>query len=334
MTVLSLHEVASVVEGSTAQEALEDVTTVAIAAEAAGLHRIWLAEHHGMPGVASSSPSVLIAHLAALTTRIRVGSGGVMLPNHPPYIVAEQFGTLEALHPGRIELGIGRAPGSDRRTMQAVGRHNPENFTQDLMELVSYFLGTGPVLAMPGIGSLPELWLLGSSTYSAQVAGSMGIPYSFAYHFAPELLDQAVALYRESFRPSAVLEKPRVMVGATVVCAQESEHARFLAGPARMSSLFIRQGRPAQLMSPEKAEGFELREVDRVSLERVSANHIVGNPEEVAQGIGELVARTGADEIMLSTRIHKVEDRIASISLTAKAWAALKASSLSSSNGL
>jgi len=324
MTLLSLHEVASVVEGASAREALEAVTLVAKAAEQAGLHRIWLAEHHGMPGVASSAPSVLIAHLAALTSTIRVGSGGVMLPNHAPYIVAEQFGTLEALHPGRIDLGIGRAPGSDRRTMQAVGRHNPQNFTQDLMELASYFMGTGPVLAMPGIGSLPELWLLGSSTYSAQVAGLMGIPYSFAYHFAPELLDQAVAIYRASFRPSGVLEKPKVMVGATVICAEESEHAHFIAGPARLSSLFIRQGRPAQLMAPEKAASFELGEADVAALERFSADHIVGNPEEVTRGISELVARTGADEIMLSTRVHDVQDRIASISLTAKAWTAFE----------
>ena len=320
MTMLSLHEVASVVEGSNAIEALRDVTTVAQAAEAAGLGRLWLAEHHGMAGVASSAPAVLIAHLAAHTQRIRVGSGGVMLPNHSPYVIAEQFGTLEALHPGRIDLGIGRAPGSDQRTMQAVGRHNPHHFTDDLMELVSYFLGTAPVLAMPGKGLLPELWLLGSSTYSAQVAGTLGIPYSFAYHFAPELLDQAVQIYRDSFRPSGILEAPHVMVAATVICAEDAEQARFIAGPARLSTLFIRQGRPAQLLSPEAADSMELSDHERVACERFSANHIVGNPDEVAEGIADLVARTQADEIMLSTRIHGVEDRVASISLTAEAW--------------
>ena len=324
MVAFSVLDLCFVTTQTPPRQALTHSIELASHVDHLGYKRFWLAEHHSLPSVASSAPEIMIGQVAAATKTIRVGSGGVMLPNHAPYIVAEQFGTLEALHPGRIDLGIGRAPGSDRRTMQAVGRHNPQNFTQDLMELASYFMGTGPVLAMPGIGSLPELWLLGSSTYSAQVAGSMGIPYSFAYHFAPELLDQAVAIYRASFRPSGVLEKPKVMVGATVICAEESEHAHFIAGPARLSSLFIRQGRPAQLMAPEKAASFELGEADVAALERFSADHIVGNPEEVTRGISELVARTGADEIMLSTRVHDVQDRIASISLTAKAWTAFE----------
>lgn len=285
--MLSLHEVASVVEGSTARDALCDLSRVAQAAEEAGLHRVWLAEHHGMAGVASSAPAVLMAHLGAMTSRIRIGSGGVMLPNHPPYLVAEQFGTLEALHPGRIDLGIGRAPGSDQRTMQAVGRHNPQYFADDLRELVSYFVGTSSVLAMPGKGYLPELWLLGSSTYSAQLAGALGLPFSFAYHFAPDLLDQAVTIYRDSFRPSGLLDHPHLMVAATVICAPSDEEAMFLAGPARLSSLLIRQGRPAQLSSPEAVAALPLNDGDRASLARFSSNHIVGDPTTVVQGLDD-----------------------------------------------
>jgi len=319
MTTLSLHELATVVAGGTATQALAEATTMAVAAEAAGMARVWVAEHHGMPGVASAAPAVLAAHLAARTTRIRVGSGGVMLPNHAPLVVAEQFGTLEALHPGRIDLGIGRAPGTDVATARALGRGNANRFPDDLVELIGYFTGASAQLAMPGRGALPELWLLGSSTYSAHLAGMLGLPFSFAYHFSPEPLEAALATYREAFRPSAVLESPRVMLGVAVVCAPTDEEARWLAGSSRLSTLFLRQGRPAQLPSPEEAAAYPLTPADQAVIDHACATHVVGSPERVADGLADLAARTGADELMLGARLFDVADRVRSITLAAAA---------------
>jgi luciferase family oxidoreductase group 1 len=279
---------------------------------------MWVAEHHGMPGVASSAPAVVIAHLAARTTSLRVGSGGVMLPNHAPLVVAEQFGTLESLHPGRIDLGIGRAPGTDLRTARALARSNANHFPDQLVELISYFTGRSEHLAMPGLGAMPEIWLLGSSTYSAQLAGMLGLPFGFAYHFSPEPLDEALALYRSTFTPSAFLEAPRVLVVAPVLCAPTTEEALYLAGPGRLSMLLLRQGRPSTIPSPQEAAAYPYDELERAQIDQASQTHLVGDPATVERGLSALIERTGADEIMLSTRTHGFEERVRSVELTAR----------------
>jgi len=321
VTSLSLLELASVVAGGTAEQALAESTHMAQVAEANGFHRVWVAEHHGMPGVASSAPAVLLAHLGARTSSIRIGSGGVMLPNHAPLVVAEQFGTLEALHPGRIDLGLGRAPGTDPKTAAALGRGDANRFPDDVIELIGYFTGASEQLAMPGRGRLPEVWLLGSSTYSAQLAGMLGLPFSFAYHFSPQLLDAALDAYRTTFRPSGILSEPRIMVAAAVVCAPRSDEAYWLAGSSRLAMLHLRQGRPSVLSSPEEAAAYPYSDLERMVLEEACASHIVGDPHQVTRQLHELVNRTGATEIMLSTRIFDVVQRAASLELVAEAWA-------------
>jgi luciferase family oxidoreductase group 1 len=255
---LGVLDLAPVPDGSTAGDALRATIDLAKKTEDLGFTRFWVAEHHGMPGVASSSPPVLIGHIADATRTIRVGSGGVMLPNHSSLVVAEQFGMLEALHPGRIDLGIGRAPGTDQATAQAL-RHRvsedrgPDDFPRQLTDLLGFFTGQWPenhpyqkVHAIPGEGDGPDLWLLGSSGYSAQVAGALGIPFAFAHHFMPQNTLPALDLYRKSFRPSAELEKPYSMIAAGVICADTDEHAKFLAGASALSFLKLRTGRPGQ----------------------------------------------------------------------------------------
>jgi len=250
-------DLAPVAAGTRAGQALEYTTELARRTEELGYRRFWVAEHHNMPSIASSAPAVLIAHLAASTSTIRVGSGGVMLPNHPPLVVAEQFGTLEALHPGRIDLGIGRAPGTDqvtalalRRTMEGL---SAENFPQELADLAGLFTGTnlvtgeelrGPITATPGLGERPEIWLLGSSGFSAQLAGLLGLPFSFAHHFSAANTEPALALYRQNFRPSAWLDSPRAMVAVSAICADTDERAQWLSGPAALSFLRLRAGMP------------------------------------------------------------------------------------------
>ena len=232
MVPLSVLDLATVSEGATPAEALADTVALTRQAEQLGYRRIWVAEHHGMPSVASSSPPVLVAHLAASTRTIRIGAGGVMLPNHAPMVVAEQFATLEALHPGRIDLGLGRAPGTDPATARALRRQadvGADHFPEDVVELFGYLADVERPAAQPaitpGIGYLPEVWLLGSSLFSAQLAGLLGLPFSFAYHFAPDLLDQALERYRATFRPSFVLEHPHVMVAVSVLCAEDADEA-------------------------------------------------------------------------------------------------------------
>ena len=322
MAQLSILELATVGSGKTTGQALEESVAMVQAAEAAGYHRCWVAEHHGMAGVASSAPAVLLAHLAAKTSTIRVGSGGVMLPNHAPLVVAEQFGTLEALHPHRIDLGLGRAPGTDQRTARALGRGNADRFPEDVVELVSYFTGTSQVLAMPGKDLLPEIWLLGSSTYSATLAAHLGLPFAFAYHFAPDLLDAAVSLYRSNFTPSFLLGEPRVMVAATVLCADSDAEAEQLAIPSRLATLLLRTGKPAQFPSPQEAAAYPFTAAEEALCNAAAASHIIGGPATVKAGIDALVERTGADEIMVSTRVYDVADRIRSIQRIAEACAA------------
>ncbi len=270
MVDLSVLDLATVASGSTPAQALRESTELAISAEALGYRRFWVAEHHGMPAVASSAPAVLIAHLANRTSTIRVGSGGVMLPNHAPMVIAEQFATLEALHPGRIDLGIGRAPGTDRLTEAALRRDaatGAERFPDDVVELYRYLAESpGPTAgrdAVPGRGYLPEIWLLGSSLFSAQLAGHLGLPFAFAYHFSPGPLDDAVRVYRERFEPSPVLDRPHLMVAVAVICAPSDEEARWLSGSSALSSLQLHTGRLGTLPSPEEAAAYPFTPAER-----------------------------------------------------------------------
>jgi luciferase family oxidoreductase group 1 len=324
---LSVLDLATVASGSTSARALRETVDIAPEVERLGYHRLWVAEHHGMPAVASSAPAVLIAHLADATTTLRVGSGGVMLPNHAPLVVAEQFGTLEALHPGRIDLGLGRAPGTDPVTVRAL-RRSPElqadTFPDDVVELISYLLpGEGRPkhpAANPGRGYLPEVWLLGSSLFSAQLAGLLGLPFSFAYHFAPKLVDAAVATYRSSFRPSVLHAEPVVMVAASVLCAPSEAEAVWLSGSTALSILQLRTGRLGPLPSPEQAAEYAFTEAEKSIVEEAMATHLIGDPVMVVDGLRQLQDRTGADEIMLSTRAHTYETRLQSLTLIAQSW--------------
>ncbi len=327
MTTLSVLDLATVGDGTTPAQALADTAALARAAERLGFRRFWVAEHHAMASVASSAPPVLIAHLAAATSSIRVGSGGVMLPNHAPLVVAEQFATLEALHPGRVDLGLGRAPGTDHLTTRALRRAaalTHDTFPDDVVELLGYFSPDrcAHPTPTPGPGYAPEVWLLGSSTFSARLAAALGLPFAFAYHFAPRLLDQALEAYRDGFVPSAGLLAPRVMVGVSVVCARSDDDARYLAGPSALQTLQRSVGRPGPLPRPETAAAYAYTPSERAFLGDALAGHVIGGPETVRAGLEELVRRTGADELIVSTRVHSLEDRELSLDLTASTWAA------------
>ncbi|MBW0106344.1 LLM class flavin-dependent oxidoreductase [Pseudonocardia sp. KRD-291] len=312
-----------VAAGASATSALEHSTRLVRRADELGFRRFWVAEHHAMPGIASSSPPVLIAHLAGATERIRVGSGGVMLPNHRPLVVAEQFGTLEALHPDRIDLGIGRAPGTDPKTAAALRGTTrlgaPDDFPDQLVELASYFRGDADVLAVPAAGNAPSMWLLGSSGYSAQVAGSLGLPFAFAHHFSAENTLPALKLYRESFRPSARLAEPYSMIAASVFCAGTDEAAQELAMPAALQFLRLRLGRPGPVPSPEEVAAFEWTDQFRQFVEQRQADQIIGSPETVRRGVAELVDSTGVDELMVTTSTFEGDDRLRSYELLAEA---------------
>jgi luciferase family oxidoreductase group 1 len=324
---LSVLELATVATGSSPARALAETTALAVEVERQGYRRLWVAEHHGMPAVASSAPAVLIAHLADATTTLRVGSGGVMLPNHAPLVIAEQFATLEALHPGRIDLGLGRAPGTDHVTARALRRTlelGAEGFPNDVVELIKYLLPAdgppGHPFANPGAGYLPEMWLLGSSTFSAQLAGVLGLSFSFAYHFAPREMDAALATYRSSFQPSIVLEEPHVMVAVSAICAPSSPEAEWLAGSSALSIVQMRTGRPGQLPSPEEAAAYAFSPVEEEIAADAMATHLIGDQEVVRSGLSQLVERTQADEIMISTRLHSLEARTTSYALIAETW--------------
>jgi luciferase family oxidoreductase group 1 len=331
MIPLSVLDLATVSTGSTPAQALTDTISMAGVVERLGYTRMWVAEHHGMPAVASSAPAVLIAHLAQATTTLRVGSGGVMLPNHSPLVIAEQFATLEALHPGRIDLGLGRAPGTDQVTARALrrvqgvgGRDAADTFPDDVVELIQYLLpreGTpGHPAAVPGSGYLPEVWLLGSSLFSAQLAGMIGLPFSFAYHFAPQLLDAALETYRSNFRPSILHDSPRAMVAVTVLCAPTEDEARWLSGSSALSTLQLRTGRLGALPSPEEAEAYSFTPAERAIVDESMSSHVIGTPETVLEGLVRLQERTQADELMISTRMHSYEARVRSLELVAEAW--------------
>jgi luciferase family oxidoreductase group 1 len=328
---LGVLDLAPIPEGSTAGDALRATTALAKRVEDLGFTRFWVAEHHGMPGVASSSPPVLIAHIADATRAIRVGSGGVMLPNHSSLVVAEQFGMLEALHPGRIDLGIGRAPGTDQATAQALhpraseGR-GPDDFPRQLTDLLGFFTGSWPenhpyrqVHAVPGEGNGPGLWLLGSSGYSAQVAGALGLPFAFAHHFMPHNTLPALDLYRSSFRPSQALSEPHSMIAAGVVCADTDERARFLAGASALSFLRLRTGRPGRVPTPEEAAAYPYSDLERAFIADRQATQYIGAPDTVLAGLAGLVKRTEVNELMITTQTHDPADRLRSFELLAAA---------------
>ena len=322
---MSVLDLAPVQAGSPAGQALAATTELARRAEELGYRRFWVAEHHNMPGIASSAPAVLIAHLAAATSVIRVGSGGVMLPNHAPLVVAEQFGTLEALHPGRIDLGIGRAPGTDQRTALALRRTmeglNAEQFPAELGLLIRLFTGADPsvpIVATPGRGDMPAIWLLGSSGYSAQLAGLLGLPFCFAHHFSPANTEPAVALYRQSFQPSAVLEQPHAMVAVQGVCADTDERAQWLSRPAALSQLRQRAGLTAALPTPEEAAAHPYTDAEREHIGQRLAVQAVGSPETVRARLADLLGRTGADELMLTAMVYDIGARIRSFELIAE----------------
>jgi luciferase family oxidoreductase group 1 len=325
----SVLDLAPVAEGSDVGQALRNSIDLAQRAERLGYGRYWVAEHHNMPGIASSAPAVLLAHLASVTDTMRLGSGGVMLPNHAPLVVAEQFGMLEALHPGRIDLGIGRAPGTDQLTALALRRSvealQADDFPSQLRDLIDFFSGEFPadhpfrqITAVPGRGNQPALWLLGSSGYSAQVAGILGLPFSFAHHFSAQNTEPALALYREHFRPSAVLDEPYAMIGVSVLAAETDERAHWLAGSGRLSFVRLRQGRPGRFPSPEEAAAHVFTATDRALLEHWTASAVVGAPATVARELDDLVARTGAQELMVTTLCHDHADRVRSYEIVAE----------------
>ncbi|MEV0896435.1 LLM class flavin-dependent oxidoreductase [Actinoplanes sp. NPDC049802] len=326
---LSVLDLATVREGFGSADALRGTIEIAKAADELGYARFWVAEHHNMPAVASTSPPVLIGAVAAHTRRIRVGSGGVMLPNHMPFVVAEQFALLEALYPDRIDLGIGRAPGTDQATAAALRGVSPyltvEQFPEHLRTLLG-LLGderapAERLTATPAAESFPEVWMLGSSTYGAQVAAALGLPFCYAYHFAMSSdVDGALRLYRNGFQPSPRHPRPWVMVSASVLAADTTEEARYLAGPSRVMALSLRTGRLGPMISPEAAARRELSDLDRAVLESLPGTQFAGTVDEVVAGLDTLIARTGADELILAGAVHDPATRIDSLARIAKAW--------------
>lgn len=323
----SLLDLAPILEGQAPAQSFAHMLALAQLAERCGYHRFWLAEHHNIPSVASAATAVLIGHVAGGTKTIRVGSGGIMLPNHAPLVIAEQFGTLSALYPGRIDLGLGRAPGTDQVAARALRRNlagDADAFPQDVVELMEYFREAQPdqaLRAVPGEGQEIEVWILGSSTFGAQLAAYLGLPYAFASHFAPQQMMEAIAVYRDRFRPSERLAAPRVMIGVNVFAAPTAEEARFLFSSLQQAFLRLRLGRPGKLPAP--VEGFEatLDPRARAMLDHSLSCSVVGTPEEVRQGIADLVARTGADELMVTAQIHDHAARLRSFALLAEAQA-------------
>jgi len=324
MIPLSILDLAPVPEGSDAGTALRNTLDLARHAEAWGYRRYWLAEHHGMPGIASAATAVVIAHVAAGTKTIRVGSGGIMLPNHAPLMVAEAFGTLAALHPGRIDLGLGRAPGTDMATARALRRTlagDADGFPQDVVELLHYFELAGDgvrVRAIPGEGADVEVWILGSSLFGAELAAMLGLPYAFASHFAPGLMEEAIEVYRTTFRPSSRLAEPYLMLGLNVFAADTDAAARWLFTSLQQAFVNLRTGRPGKLPPPVDDFGRGLDDRILFTLDQALACSVVGAPETVRRGIAAFAARTGADELMLTGQIYDHAARLRSFEIAAE----------------
>jgi len=324
MVPISILDLAPITKGGSAGEALNRSRDLAQHAERLGYRRYWLAEHHNMPGIASAATALAIAHVAAGTTRIRVGSGGIMLPNHPPLVIAEQFGTLESLFPGRIDLGLGRAPGTDQSTARALRRGlagSAETFPQDVMELQEYFKPARPgqaVRAVPGEGLSVPIWLLGSSLFSAQLAAVLGLPFAFASHFAPDLLQQALDLYRGEFQASGSLKRPYAMAAVAVYAAETDALAKSLFTSLQQSFVNLRRGSPGPLEPPVESMEGRWTMAEKHGVEHSFREAIVGSPATVRNGIEAFIGRTGIDELMVTAAIFSHEARLRSFELVAQ----------------
>ena len=324
MTAYSVLDLAPINQGSDAAESFRRTRDLARHAEDWGYRRFWLAEHHGMPGIASAATAVLIGYVAGGTRTIRVGAGGIMLPNHSPLVIAEQFGTLASLYPGRIDLGLGRAPGSDQITARALRRNldsDADAFPQDVQELAEYFSAAGGarVKAVPGTGLNVPLWILGSSLYGAQLAAYLGLPYAFASHFAPAQLMQAIALYRAQFRPSAQLAHPYVMAAFNVFGADTLEAARYAASSMQQAFVNLRTGRPGQFPPPVEGYAEQLGPMERSILDQVLSCTAIGPPAAIREGLRAFRERTQADELMLTSSVFDHAARLRSFEIAAEA---------------
>ena len=322
MIPFSVLDLAPIAQGSDAAQSFRNTVDLAQHAERWNYNRYWLAEHHGMPGIASAATSVLIGHVAGQTEKIRVGAGGIMLPNHSPLVIAEQFATLESLYPGRIDLGLGRAPGSDQLTARALRRNlesDADQFPQDVVELMD-FMSDEPrqrVRAVPGKGTRVPVWILGSSLFGAQLAAMLGLPYAFASHFAPAQMMDAIAVYRETFKPSAQLAKPYVMLGYNVFAADSDPEASLLATSMQQAFVALRSGRPTQLPPPVPGYYENVGPAERALLDGVLACTAIGSPPVVRDKMAEFIKRTGADELMITSQMHNHQHRRRSYELTA-----------------
>lgn len=322
MIPLSILDLSPINEGSDVAQSFRNTLALAQHAERLGYQRYWLAEHHGMPGIASAATAVLIGHVAGGTSTIRVGAGGIMLPNHSPLVIAEQFGTLESLFPGRIDLGLGRAPGSDQLTARALRRNlaaDPNQFPNDVVELMGYFSAEQrhAVRAVPGAGLHVPIWILGSSLYGAQVAAALGLPYAFASHFAPEQMMPAIALYRANFKPSAQLAKPYVMLGYNVFAANTDEEAQFLASSMQQAFVHLRSGQPKRLPPPVAGYLDSIAPHQRDMLDEVLSCAAIGSPDTVKRKLNAFIEQTGADELMITSQIFDHAARLQSYQITA-----------------
>ncbi len=320
MTIYSILDLCPVVEGAKPADALRNTLDLAQHADAWGYNRYWLAEHHNMPGIASAATSVVLGYVAGGTNRIRVGSGGVMLPNHSPLVIAEQFGTLESLYPGRIDLGLGRAPGTDQRTMRALRRNavDADQFPQDVMELQMYFEEVSPgqlIQAVPGGGLDIPIWILGSSLFGAQLAAAMGLPYAFASHFAPDALYQAIDIYRASFKPSAQLQKPYVMPGINVIIAETDRQAKFLFTSLQQQFINLRRGTPGKLPKPIEDINDYCSLAEKAMIDRALACSFIGSPDTVQQDMAEFIKRTQPDELIVTAAVYDHASRLRSFEL-------------------
>jgi luciferase family oxidoreductase group 1 len=323
MLPLSVLDLSPIVEGGDAGQSLRNSADLARRAEELGYTRFWMAEHHSMPGIASAATSVALAYIGAQTSTIRIGAGGIMLPNHAPLVIAEQFGTLEALYPGRVDLGLGRAPGTDQAAAHALRRNmasDPNQFPNDVVELMGFFEGTnGHVRAVPGEGQRVPIWILGSSLFGAQLAAMLGLPYAFASHFAPQMMMEALAVYRERFEPSEQLERPYAMLGFNVFAADTDEEARLLASSVEQAFVALRTGQASRLPQPRAGYADTLPRPTRAMLDSVLSCSAIGSPETVRRQTEEFVERTGADELMITAQIYDHNARLRSYELLMEA---------------
>ena len=320
---LSVLDLSPITQGSDAAASLRNSADLARHAERLGYKRFWMAEHHSMPGIASAATAVALAFVGSKTSTIRIGAGGVMLPNHAPLIIAEQFGTLEALYPGRIDLGLGRAPGTDQAAAYAMRRNlssDANQFPNDVGELMGYFRGeNGRVRAIPGEGLNIPIWILGSSLFGAQLAAMLGLPYAFASHFAPQMMMEAIRLYREQFKPSEQLGEPYVMLGFNAIVADTDEEAQLLATSVQQAFVSLRTGHPIQLPPPKARYADELPLEARATLRQILSASAIGSPETARRQLAEFVERTRPDELMITAQVYDHQARLRSYELLMKA---------------